>query len=281
MNAKRNGYFKIVCRLLVCAFLLAGCSHNQDKEEQIFSEDGKKELEEEKQEGTEMETIGKDPEVICAETGQDIFTGRMEPQFYMTSPTDNIQCITVSLHVPEDHHAPRLRLFLPCLHWRKELSSRRIPQGIGAVKYSGMKIGIKILTSRKRFGLLAYGITDNTNRSLTGFWLESSLMISPREQVEVMERIFGENADYSEETQNELKQVMLVSEEENADISLYGKTGMGTFQGVVADAWFTGFAESAEGTLCFCIYLGRTDGMDISSSLAKEIAIRLVSDYFV
>ena len=54
--------------------------------------------------------------------------------------------------------------------------------------------------------------TNNDNRALTGFWIESSLMISPKEQVEVMERIFGEKSDYSEETQNELKKVMLVSE---------------------------------------------------------------------
>ena len=70
-------------------------------------------------------------------------------------------------------------------------------------------------------------------------------MISPKEQVEVMERIFGEGSDYSEETRNELKQVMLVSEQEKDDISVYGKTGMGKAEGVVVDAWFTGFAERA------------------------------------
>lgn len=121
--------------------------------------------------------------------------------------------------------------------------------------------------------------TNNNNRALTGFWLESSLMISPKEQVEVMERIFGENSDYSEETQNELKQVMLVSEQDRADISIYGKTGMGKAEGIVVDAWFTGFAESTEGNIYFCVYLGRTDGMDVSSSLAREIAIQIVSDF--
>ncbi len=43
--------------------------------------------------------------------------------------------------------------------------------------------------------------TNNNNRALTGFWLESSLLISPKEQVEVMERIFGDGSEYSEETQ--------------------------------------------------------------------------------
>lgn len=122
--------------------------------------------------------------------------------------------------------------------------------------------------------------TNNNNRALTGFWIESSLMISPKEQVEVMERIFGENSDYSEETQNELKQVMLVPEQDRTDISIYGKTGMGKAEGVVVDAWFTGFAEGTEGKIYFCVHLGRTDGMNVSSPLAKEIAIQIVSDYY-
>ncbi|TGY88042.1 class D beta-lactamase [Petralouisia muris] len=121
--------------------------------------------------------------------------------------------------------------------------------------------------------------TNNNNRVLTGFWLESSLLISPKEQTEVMERIFGENSEYSEETQNDLKQVMLVTEQEQTDILLYGKTGMGKAEGIVVDAWFTGFAETAEGNLYFCVRLGRTDGMNVSSPLAKEIAIKLVSYY--
>ncbi len=121
--------------------------------------------------------------------------------------------------------------------------------------------------------------TNNNNRALTGFWLESSLMISPKEQAEVMERIFGENSEYSEETRSELKQVMLVREQERTDFSVYGKTGMGKTDGMVVDAWFTGFAETAEGNLYFCVRLGRTDGRDVSSALAKEIAIQIVSDY--
>ena len=122
--------------------------------------------------------------------------------------------------------------------------------------------------------------TNNQNRALTGFWLESSLTISPKEQVEVMERIFGEHSSYSVRTQTELKQVMLVSDPEETGIAIYGKTGMGKADGIVVDAWFTGFAESPKGNLYFCVWLGRTDDRDVSSSLAKEIAVRIVSDHY-
>ena len=99
------------------------------------------------------------------------------------------------------------------------------------------------------------------------------LKISPKEQTEVMERIFGSDSAYSEETRNELKQVMLVPEQDGADLSIYGKTGWEKTDGIVVDAWFTGFAESEEGNLYFCVRLGRTDGMEVSSTLAKRDSI--------
>lgn len=91
--------------------------------------------------------------------------------------------------------------------------------------------------------------TNNNNRALTGFWIESSLVISPKEQAEVMARIFGDDSIYSLETQE------------------------------VADAWFTGFAQKAEEKIYFCVYLGKNEGREVSSSLAKEIAIQLITDY--
>ncbi len=122
--------------------------------------------------------------------------------------------------------------------------------------------------------------TNNNNPALTGFWIESSLTISPKEQTEVMERIFGADSVYSADTQNRLKQVMLVTEQSGADVLIYGKTGMGKAEGIVVDAWFTGFAQSGKRQIYFCVYLGRNDGQNVSSVRAREIAVRLVSDYF-
>lgn len=125
--------------------------------------------------------------------------------------------------------------------------------------------------------------TNNNNRALTGFWIESSLIISPKEQTEVMARIFGETSVYSEKTRETLRQVMLVAEQDEPPVKIYGKTGMGKTGGVTVDAWFTGFAEkpSEEKTVYFCVYLGRTDNQNVTSAAAKEIAVRLVSDYLV
>ena len=121
--------------------------------------------------------------------------------------------------------------------------------------------------------------TNNKNPVLTGFWIESSLLISPKEQVEVMERIFGDNTDYSEKTLNQLKQVMLLSEQSEGDISIYGKTGMGMSYSIVVDSWYTGFADTADKRIYFCVYLGETDNNNVSSAKAREIAVKIVSEW--
>lgn len=121
--------------------------------------------------------------------------------------------------------------------------------------------------------------TNNDNPALTGFWIESSLKISPKEQVEVLERIFGNMSEYSEETQKQLEQVMFVKVLPDSDTFIYGKTGMGKDKGVVVDSWFTGFADTKEnGRIYFSIYLGETNNKNVSSTKAKEIAITLINE---
>lgn len=121
--------------------------------------------------------------------------------------------------------------------------------------------------------------TNNNNRALTGFWIESSLKISPKEQTEVMERIFGDKTIYKEETLDCLKEAMLVSEQSEPDLRIYGKTGMGKKEGVVVDSWYTGFADKADRTIYFCVYLGETDGKEVSSGKAREIAVKIILDF--
>lgn len=120
--------------------------------------------------------------------------------------------------------------------------------------------------------------TNNGNRALTGFWIESSLKISPAGQAEAMARMFGKDSAYSKKSLDALKKAMRV-EQGGEGLALYGKTGTGKADGIAVDAWFAGFAEREEGNLYFCVYLGRTPDQDISGATAREIAIRLVSDY--
>lgn len=121
--------------------------------------------------------------------------------------------------------------------------------------------------------------TCTEDPTVMGFWLKSSLMISPVEQVEVMEHIFGEDSPYSPETLTELKRVMLVDDEE-AGIRIYGKTGTGGQGPYMTDGWFVGFAETPEGNIYFCIYLERSlSGEDVSGPQAKQILLPILKQY--
>lgn len=71
---------------------------------------------------------------------------------------------------------------------------------------------------------------------------------------------------------------MLSARQEDPNLAIYGKSGMGKANGVTVDAWFTGFADLAEERVYFCVYLGETKEKDVTSAKAKEIALRLLLD---
>ncbi len=94
--------------------------------------------------------------------------------------------------------------------------------------------------------------------ALTGFWIESSLKISPKEQTEVLERIFGESSDYSSDVRTILEEVMFFPELSDETCKIYGKTGMGKNNNITVDCWYAGFADVGH-RIYFCIHLGETE----------------------
>lgn len=121
---------------------------------------------------------------------------------------------------------------------------------------------------------------NNQNPALTGFWIESSLQICPREQTAVMYRIFDPSSEYTPEIRAALEEVMFLSQDSTEDCKIYGKTGMGKADGIVVDAWYTGFADVSR-RIYFCVYLGETAGQDVSSTLAREIAVSLIKENYL
>ena len=325
---KKNHYFKAAYWVIVCVFILTGCSDNHSTGEKIFTENAKEEPEEEKTEEPEAESSSisieadtedsadstvMEPEIASADWSEyfnglngtavvyDAANSRYTIYNSDLAETRRSPCSTFKIIsslialengiiIPEDSTRVWSGEIFWNEDWNRDIDFSEAFRTSCVWYYRQVIDDIGQDMMQKELTKLQYGNcdisdwegrlnTNNNNRALTGFWLESSLMISPKEQAEVMERIFGDHSDYSEKTRNELKQVMLVSEQERTDISIYGKTGMGKADDIVVDAWFTGFAESAEGNLYFCVRLGRTDGMNVSSSLAKEIAVQIVSDY--
>lgn len=130
----------------------------------------------------------------------------------------------------------------------------------------------------------ANAVNSGEETELRGFWLNSSLMISPPEQVAALERIFGPNSTFSAANLAALKEATLVHEDAAAGIRIYGKTGTSDTPEQAMHGWFTGFAETPAGPLYFCLYLGRglgggADDTPISGPIAKELALPLILRY--
>lgn len=317
---KQNSYFKIVYLVLICVFLLVGCSGDcgvKDEVSDISVANSKGETGEkvEKKEPAESaKSIRIEPELVDADWTEyfdgvngtaviyDVSNNRFtmcnsKSAFVRSSPCSTFKIISSLIALENGIIKPKHSIkkwsgeVFWNEDWNKDIDFEEAFRTSCVWYYRQVIDDIGKDMMQKELNKLQYGNcdisdwkgrlnTNNNNRALTGFWIESSLMISPKEQTEVMERIFGENSDYSEQTKKKLKKVMLVSEQTKTSISIYGKTGMGKADDIVVDAWFTGFAENAERNIYFCVHLGRTDNMNVSSLLAKEIAIQIVSDYF-
>lgn len=115
------------------------------------------------------------------------------------------------------------------------------------------------------------GSETNPLPELNGFWLDSSLEISPKQQVVTLNYIFGSDNNFNADSLEELKSIMYIAEFDNG--CLYGKTG----SGVDGKAWFVGFMEKDDNKIYFAIYLDDIQNKEaVSGNKAKEIAISIL-----
>ena len=113
----------------------------------------------------------------------------------------------------------------------------------------------------------------NSLPDLNGFWLESSLKISPIQQVTTLNYIFDNENPFNAENLDELRNIMYIAELDHG--SLYGKTG----SGIGGNAWFVGFLEKNNHRIYFAVYLEDMQNKDIvSGNKAKEIAISILNN---
>lgn len=111
---------------------------------------------------------------------------------------------------------------------------------------------------------------------LKGFWLESSLKISPKEQIQVLRRIMEHPA--KDELADTLKLLMLTRDDAATGLKVYGKTGFGRVDGKNTDAWFVGLYETNGKTAYFALRLDDPDNPEVTSNKAKAIALSIIDD---
>ena len=124
---------------------------------------------------------------------------------------------------------------------------------------------------QKHLHKIGYG-----NEDLSGnfsYWMESSLQISPIEQVELLTRLQNQNLGFTPENVKAVKDSIHISTSSSGDF--YGKTGTGRVNGQDINGWFIGFIENADNTYFFATNIHASDHAD--GSTAAEITLSILS----
>lgn len=120
---------------------------------------------------------------------------------------------------------------------------------------------------------IGYG-NENISGDFSTYWMESSLKISPIEQVELLTQLQNNNFGFAPENINAVKDAICLSSSDAG--TFYGKTGTGRVDGQDVNGWFIGYIETADNTYFFATNIGAES--DATGSNATEITMSILSD---
>lgn len=133
------------------------------------------------------------------------------------------------------------------------------------------EVGIKDLTAY--YERLEYGNHDLSG-GIADYWMESSLRISPVEQVELLSAVVKNDTIFKPEHVDALKGALYLSEKDGAQLS--GKTGTGSVNGKMINGWFVGYVESGGHTYVFATNIQAED--EAGGSAAVQITLSILKD---
>ena len=119
---------------------------------------------------------------------------------------------------------------------------------------------------------ISYGNCDLT-AGINYYWAESSLKISPVEQVMLLSNLLENKWAFEEENVQAIKNSLFISDTPIG--RLYGKTGTGVVNGQSSNGWFIGFLERGERVYCFATNLQNAD--NATGSNASEITVEILN----
>lgn len=124
---------------------------------------------------------------------------------------------------------------------------------------------------------ITYG-NRNISGGLTNFWLQSSLKISPLEQVEFLKRFYNYQLPSSKHNIDIVKQILIMEQKNGATLS--GKTGTGwenaVINGIPINGWFIGYVEKDGNTYIFATNIEAAN--NATGGKAKEITLNILKD---
>lgn len=150
-----------------------------------------------------------------------------------------------------------------------------------AMKYSAewffQKVSSKVgyQNTKKFLDEIQYGNNDITG-GLDEFWIESTLKISPLEQVDVLKKFYTGSMPFSDKNVDTVKKIIKLTG--NNDYSLYGKTGSSLIDNIQGNGWFIGFIEQDGNTYLFSTYI--QGDKQTNGDKAKSITLGILKEHF-
>jgi len=126
------------------------------------------------------------------------------------------------------------------------------------------------------FEQIGYGNCDLSG-GIMYYWMESSLRISPIEQVQLLKDFYNNDLVFKQENIDIVKKSLRLSEKDGAMLS--GKTGTGAVNGKGVNGWFIGYVEKNENTYIFATNIQGKD--KASGSVAAEITLKILQDWAI
>ena len=120
---------------------------------------------------------------------------------------------------------------------------------------------------------IGYG-NENMSGDFSSYWMESSLEISPIEQVELLTKLQNNSFGFAPENINAVKDAICLSASDAG--TFYGKTGTGRVNGQDINGWFIGYIETADNTYFFATNISADS--DATGGNATEITMSILSD---
>lgn len=120
---------------------------------------------------------------------------------------------------------------------------------------------------------LDYG-NEDISAGIKKFWLQSSLKISPREQVEMLIKFFKNDLPFSKRNIDIVKKIIVLSDENGKILS--GKTGTGVVKEKAVSGWFIGYIEANDNVYFFTTNIQSKDGA--FGYKAKEITMEILKE---
>ncbi|TCO69153.1 BlaR1 family beta-lactam sensor/signal transducer [Marinisporobacter balticus] len=161
----------------------------------------------------------------------------------------------------------------PFEEWNKDQNLKTAMKYSVNWYYEAVSSRIGHRTMKKYVDKMKYGNKFVSN-NITRFWNESSLKISPIEQISFLRDFYAYKLPFSKENLDRVKEVIKVSKNNRGQLS--GKTGTANVNNKNINGWFIGYVEKDDNTYFFATNINAID--KASGSAAKHITLSILKE---